>query len=320
MSSSLAADDVVRYFETLSNWGRWGKDDRLGTLNLITPESRRRAAALVQTGEVISLSRDIDPEDADPLGSGLAAVQRFMGIGEVEHHLGKGACRWDAVTEHVGIAAHGSNTHLDGLAHYSWEGKNYNGFDAGENTSLGGARKLSVHHASEGIVSRGVLLDICALHGVEWLEPGYAITPDDLVAAEEGQGVHVSAGDVLLVHTGNVAQTLAKRVPADQHPLARKQAGLGAACLPFLRERDVAVLGSDAIQDVQPSGFDTFDLFRPIHAVGLVALGLWLIDNMELTELAGKCALDQRWEFWFAMLPWRMVGVTSSATNPIAIF
>lgn len=318
MSGTPTAEEVVGYFDKLSNWGRWGEDDRLGTLNLITPEVRRRAASLVRTGEVLSLSRDIDPADPDPLGSGIAAVQRFMGIGEVSHHMGD-ACRFDAVTEHVQIAAHGSNTHLDGLAHYSWDGRNYNGFDVSENTSIGGARKLSVHHASDGIVSRGVLLDICALHGVEWLEPGRAISPDELVAAEERQGVTVEPGDVLLIHTGHVARTLAHG-PARGADGIHLHAGLGAACLPFLHERGVATLGSDAIQDVQPSGYPDFDLFRPVHAVALVALGLWLIDNMELTELARTCAAKERWSFFFTMLPWRMVGVTSSATNPLAMF
>ena len=318
MNATPTADEVYGYFDTLSNWGRWGDDDRLGTLNTITPDTRREAASLIRTGEVVSLSRDIDPANPDPLGSGLAVVQRFMGIGEVSHHTGKGVVRFDAVTEHVAIAAHGSNTHLDGLAHYSWDGKNYNGFDEAETNSIDGARKLSVHHASDGIVSRGVLLDICALHGVQWLEPGYAITPDDLTAAEKRQGVTVGPGDVLLIHTGHVARTLAEG-PVNGPSGMALHAGLNAACLPFLRERDVAALGSDAIQDVQPSGYDTFDLFRPIHTVGLVALGLWLIDNMELTGLARTCTAAGRWSFFFAMLPWRMVGVTSSATNPVAV-
>jgi kynurenine formamidase len=318
VSQVPAAEEVIGYFKSLSNWGRWGNDDRLGTLNLITPAVRRKAASLVRTGQVISLSRDIDPEDPDPLGSGIAVVQRFMGIGEVSHRAGKGACRFDAVTEFVSIAAHGSNTHLDGLAHYSWDGQNYNGFSVDETTSLGGAAKLSVHHASSGIVSRGVLLDICALHGVEWLAPGQAISPDELAAAEDRQGVTVEPGDVLLVHTGHVARILASG-PANGPGIA-PQAGLSAACLPFLRERDIAALGSDAIQDVQPSGFEALDLLRPVHAVGLVALGLWLIDNMELTELARACSAAGRWSFFFAMLPWRMAGVTSSATNPIAMF
>jgi kynurenine formamidase len=317
VSQTPSADEVIGYYKTLSNWGRWGDDDRLGTLNLITPEVRRRAGSLIQTGEVVSLSRDIDPENPDPLGSGIAVVQRFMGIGEVSHHFGKGVTRVDAVTDHVGISGHGSNTHLDGLAHYAWDGKNYNGFDFDESTSIGGAQKLSVHHASDGIVSRGVLLDICGLHGVEWLEPGQAIFPDELIAAQERQGVTVEPGDVLLVHTGHVARTLANG-PAKAQGIA-PQAGLSAACLPFLRERDVAALGSDAIQDVQPSGFETFDLFRPIHSIGLVALGLWLIDNVELTELVRTCTQAGRWSFFFAMLPWRMVGVTSSVTNPVAV-
>jgi kynurenine formamidase len=161
-----------------------------------------------------------------------------------------------------------------------------------------------------------VLLDLAGLHGVPWLDDGYPIMPDELAAAEERQGVTVRTGDALLIHTGHVARALQD----GERKTGSPQAGLHAACLPFLRERDVAVLGSDCIQDVQPSGFDTIDLFRPIHAVGLVAMGLWLIDNVELTELAARCASEQRWEFSFTMLPWRFVGVTACATNPVAVF
>lgn len=309
------ADEVIGYFDSLSNWGRWGADDRLGTLNLITPERRKDAAALVQTGEVVSLSRDIDPRNPDPLHSGLGVVQRYMELGEVKHHLGDGI-RFDGNSEYVGIVGHGSQTHLDGLAHYTWDGKNYNGFDADETSTVGGASKLSIHHASDGIITRGVLLDIAGLHGVPSLDAGYPIMPDELAAAEERQGITVRTGDALLIHTGHVARALQDVDRTTGSP----QAGLHAACLPFLRERDVAVLGSDCIQDVQPSGFDTIDLFRPIHAVGLVAMGLWLIDNVELTELARVCAERQRWEFSFTMLPWRFVGVTACATNPVAVF
>ncbi|MFJ8754943.1 cyclase family protein [Streptomyces sp. NPDC102441] len=308
------AEEVISYFDTLSNWGRWGDDDRLGTLNHITPSIRKGAAALVETGNVVSLSRDIDPRNADPLKSGLSVVQRYMALGEAKHHMGD-TVRFDGNSEYVGIVGHGSHTHLDGLAHYTWDGKNYNGYDADETDSIGGAQKLSIHHASDGIITRGVLLDIAALHGVQSLEPGHAIMPDELTAAEERQGVTVRAGDALIFHTGHVARALQDR----SREIGSPQAGLHAACLPYLRERDIAVLGSDCIQDVQPSGFDTFDLFRPIHVVSLVAMGLWLIDNMELTELAGTCAAENRWEFLFTMLPWRFVGVTASATNPVAV-
>jgi kynurenine formamidase len=312
MSDELTAEDVLGYFDGLSNWGRWGPDDRLGTLNHITDAVRAKAAALIRDGSVVSLSRDIDPLNPDPLRSGLAVVQRFMQIGEAKFHLGD-QVRFDGVTEYVGISCHGSNTHLDGLAHYSWDGKNYNGFDVNETSSIGGA-KLSVRDASDGIVSRGVLLDIAALHGVPWLEPGQSVMPADLIAAEERQGVTVRSGDVLLIRTGHVEREL-----AEGHDSKNRQAGLNAACLPFLRERDIAALGSDCIQDVQPAGFG-LDLFRPIHTVGLVALGLWLIDNMELAELSTVCAQRNQWEFFFAMLPWRFIGVTSSATNPVALF
>jgi kynurenine formamidase len=315
--TSPTEQDVRNYFETLSNWGRWGEDDRLGTLNLITSENRAAAATVVRDGDVVSLSRDMDPRDPDPLGRGTV-LQRFMELGEASHMFGD-TIKFDAVREYVGIVGHGSHTHLDGLAHFSWEGKNYNGFDAADTTSVGGATKLSVHQASEGIISRGVLLDIPAVKGIPWLDGGYAITPDDLAAAEQRQNVSVASGDVLLVHTGHFAR-LASLGADRPKGVNTAQSGLGAACLPFLRERDVAVLGCDGIQDVLPSGFDSPDLFMPIHAVTLVAMGLWLIDNVELTELAATCSAKQRWEFFFSMLPWRLVGVTSSATNPIAMF
>ena len=310
----LTDAEVLEYFNSLSNWGRWGEDDRTGTLNLITPAVRAAAGTLIDSGVPVSLSRTIDPADPDPLGSGLAVVQRFMGLNEVEHMKGE-PHRVEGHTEYVGISAHGSNTHIDGLAHYSFDGKNYNGFAASETTALAGAKKLSMKDAEHGMVTRGVLLDIAALHDVDWLPASHPIMPEDLDAAAERQGVEVRPGDALLFHTGNVARILANGPdPADMQP------GLHARCLPWLRAHDISVLGSDAIQDVQPSGLESFDLFRPIHTVGLVALGLWLIDNMELTELAAKCREFDRWEFFFAALPWRFAGVTSSASNPVAVF
>jgi kynurenine formamidase len=315
--AGLTAAGVEAYLSELSNWGRWGDDDRIGTLNLITDEVRLAAASTIQTGRAISLSRPIDPLDPDPLDSGFALVQRFMTLNEVTDHIGR-QLRYEAVTEYVGIAAHGSNTHVDGLAHYSWDGKNYNGFPTSDTNSLHGARSLSMEHAEHGFVTRGVLLDIAGLYGVNWLERGHAVTPDELLAAEKQQGVTVRPGDALLVHTGNAAAILSEG-PDGEGGLSARQAGLHASCLPFMRERDVAVLGNDGVQDVQPSGFG-LDFIRPIHTVAIVALGLWLIDNVDLTELTEACRDDKRWDFFFAALPWRMKGVTSSASNPVAIF
>lgn len=261
---TLTESDVEGFMDSLSNWGRWGPDDRLGTLNLITDDVRTAAELLIRSGQAVSLSYDIDPNSPDKLGSGLSRVQRFMGLHEARDHFEDRAVRFDAITEYVGIAAHGSTTHLDGLAPYSWDGKNYNGFPETDTTSGRGARSLSVHHAEQGIITRGVLLDIAALHGVSWLDRGHPVTPDELQAAEERQGVTARSGDALLVHTGNAAAILTDG-PDAIGPSAR-QAGLHASCLPFLKKRDVALLGNDGIQDVQPSGFG-LDLLRPIHAV-----------------------------------------------------
>ena len=314
--TGLTIAGVEAYLTSLSNWGRWGDDDRIGTINLITDEVRVAAASTIRSGRAVSLSRPIDALDPDPLDSGFALLQRFMTLNEVADHLGR-EMRYEAVTEYVGIGAHGSNTHVDGLAHYSWDGKNYNGFAKGDTNSLHGARSLSMDQAEHGFITRGVLLDIAALHGAAWLERGHAVTPDELLAAEKRQGVTVCPGDALLVHTGNAAAILSEG--PDGHGLSARQAGLHASCLPFLRERDVSVLGNDGVQDVQPSGFGE-DFIRPIHTVALVALGLWLIDNVNLTELVQVCLNENRWHFFFAALPWRMKGVTSSASNPVAVF
>ena len=314
--TGLTTAGIETYLTSLSNWGRWGDDDRIGTLNLITDEVRVAAASTIRTGRAVSLSRPIDALNPDPLDSGIALLQRFMTLNEYEDHLGS-QLRYEAVTEYVGIAAHGSNTHIDGLAHYSWDGKNYNGFAKSDTNSLMVRDRCRWIRPSTASSHAGCSLDIAALHGVAWLERGHAVTPDELLAAELRQGVTVRPGDALLVHTGNAAAILNEG--PDGEGLSARQAGLHASCLPFLRERDVAILGNDGIQDVQPSGFG-LDFLRPIHPVALVALGLWLIDNMNLTELAKACRDENRWDFFFAALPWRMKGVTSSASNPVAVF
>ncbi|BBC38477.1 hypothetical protein SGFS_097710 [Streptomyces graminofaciens] len=321
-TEAISTSTIEGFFTSLSNWGRWGQHDRRGTLNLITPEVRRAAAATVRTGQAVSLARDIDPRTPDPLHSGISKVERHTQVAEVEHHLGIKA-RWDGVAEHITIGPHGGNAHLDGLGHYQWDGRNYNGFDAGDSTETDGAVHLAMQHAADGIITRGVLLDIAALFEADHVERGYAIRPEDLLAAEKRQGVSVRAGDALLIHTGNAAAIL-KDGPLYRTdtpgPLDSVQTGLDASCLPWLKERDVAVMGTDGIHDVQPPQHEDFDFARPIHSVCLVAMGLWLMDNLDLTELARVSAAEQRWDFLFAALPWRFVGSTSSPLNPVAVF
>jgi kynurenine formamidase len=211
---------------------------------------------------------------------------------------------------------------LDGLAHFSWDGKSYNGSDVSDVRTVGGATTLSMHHAAQGIITRGVLLDIPALLGMPWLNPGYAVSPDELAAAEKLQGVTVRSGDALFVRTGNFERiaALGHQRDASGGVLSEHVAGVSSATLPLLRERDVALLSTDGQQDVSPAESDNHDLRMPIHVVGLIALGLWLLDNADLTELAGTCQAKNRWEFLLCLAPWRMIGVTSSALNPVAVF
>lgn len=306
-------DQVVSYFKELSNWGRWGEQDRLGTLNLITPDVRRRAVGLVRDGISVSLAADMDAADPDPLHLGTV-LQRYMQL-DVSGELGEKSVKMKGYREYIGVIPHGSHTHLDGLGHVSWDGKMYNNFSADSIDTINGSTELSMHVAETGFITRGVLLDIPAFRGVPWLEPGDAIGPDELDAAEKEQGLTVGTADALLVYTGNFERTAAGGLDSRGHT-----PGLSAACLPWLRQRDISMIGGDQINDVIPSGYDDPDLRAPIHSGALIMIGLWLLDNARLGDLAKACRTRSRWEFLFTMLPWRMVGVTSSPVNPVATF
>jgi kynurenine formamidase len=299
---------VDKLLSSLSNWGRWGEDDQLGTLNHITPESRLAALRAVQTGETVSCSRDISPrhskENPSPLlhhmiVSGEAAPDEGLGI----------AADW------LGLAFHGySVTHLDSLSHLFWNKRSYNGRPASDVSTVSGAATGSVEVARHGVVTRGVLLDLAGARGEEWLEPGEALTPADLERAEQEQGVTVGAGDVLLVRTGRDARRAAK---GPVHPDHEGAPGLHYSCLPYLHERQIAVLGSDAANDVLPSHVSGFEM--PVHTVGIVAMGLWLLDNAYLEDLGRRCRERASWEFLVALAPLLLKRSTGSPVNPIAV-
>jgi kynurenine formamidase len=167
---------------------------------------------------------------------------------------------------------------------------------------------------SEGIVSRGILVDVPAARGVDWLEPGDGVGPDDLDAAEAHHGVRVESGDVVLLRTGYGR----RKREVGPIPMHEGQAGWHAAALPWLHERGVAAIGCDTAQDVVPSGYAQMPL--PVHIVGMVAMGLCLIDNCDLEELAATCARLSRYEFLFTLAPLRLTGGTGSPANPLATF
>jgi kynurenine formamidase len=293
--------DVLAFHQSLSNWGRWGEDDQLGVLNLITPEVTAAAAATVRTGRTVSCARALDTRPAADNPSPVA------------HHM-TGTFTEGYGADYVALAPHGfATSHIDALSHIFHEGKLFNGYDA-ETVTAHGATRLGIHRLAAGIVTRGVLLDIPALRGADALEPGEAIFPEDLEDAEARAGLTVRPGDALFVRTGRWRWR-------DEHgpwDLGRLAAGLDASCLPWLHARDVATLGSDGVSDVAPSRVDGVPM--PIHTVAIVALGLHLMDNLDFDALSVACAETGRWEFLVTVAPLVLRRGTASPVNPIAVF
>jgi kynurenine formamidase len=308
MAVTYTTTQIADLLESVSNWGRWGKDDQRGALNYITNEKRAAAARLVQTGETISLSL---PLATRPASDNPTPVTHLMiRSGNVGHPLGSWGC-----ADYFAIEPHGlATTHLDALCHHFYRGKMYNDFDHTE-VDFQGAHKCAIDVARMGVISRGVLLDIPKIRHTEWVEPGDAIYPEDLEAAERDHRVQVAEGDVLLVRTGRFKLRRAKGVRA----ILSSMPGLHASCLKWLFDRKVAVLGSDAVSDVLPTTYDP-PLKMPIHTGTLVMMGVHLLDNADLETLAEKCALDSRYAFMFNLLPLVLERGTGSPANPIALF
>ncbi|WP_156749649.1 cyclase family protein [Mycobacterium sp. E1747] len=318
MRNAPEEEEMLKWFDTLSNWGRWGEDDRLGTLNHITAEKRVAAAQLVQDGESVSCSWDIRT-GRQP--GAIVESQRYMiatGLGlEDEGRRGLlGPGRAGGAQEYIGMVFHGLDiTHLDSLAHVFWNGQMYNGVPASLVSDRHGALKHDVLAVANGVTSRGVLLDIAKLRGTDVLDADDHIYPEDLEAAEEAAGVRLEPGDVLLVRTGEGAARIAEK---KEYNANKPRSGFQAACLPWMHERGLAIVGSDVTNDASPTGYR--ELHMPIHMIGLVAMGLWLLDNCQLEDLAAACEQRQRWEFQFMLAPIRFQGVTGSPVNPLAVF
>ncbi|HEY2991789.1 MAG TPA: cyclase family protein [Methylomirabilota bacterium] len=306
--------DVLKMLDSLSNWGRWGADDQLGTVNFITPAQRKRAASLVSEGVSVSCSR---PITTDITADTTVQPMRFMvdsGEGRDTAGLERNLQRRGAA-EFIGMVFHGYTiTHVDTPAHYFWNGRMYNGRSCNLITSREGAQVEAVDLLRDGIVTRGVLLDVAAQKG-RWLESGEGVLPEDLEAAEKAQGVRVEPGDVLLVRTGYYAR---RRAEGPRSPMKDGTPAVHVASLPWIRERSVAMLGTDTHNDVTPLPYPKIG--NALHVVSLVAMGMWLIDNGNLEELAQACAKYRRWQFMLTVAPLVLERVTGSPVNPIAVF
>ena len=306
MTSTIPSEkEVLGYFNSLSNWGRWGNDDQLGTLNLLTQESAHRGFSTITNNVTVSCARTLDFE---PSLDAPTPPLHFM------THSGEGVNPSVAV-DFFGMVFHGSTiTHMDSLAHFFWDGHMYNGRPAHLISTNEGATVESIELAGGGIVTRGILVDAPLIRDVRWLEYGEGVMPEDILEAEARQGFSIQEGDVLLVRTGQLTR---RKVEGPVAPGSGSTA-CQAACLPLFRERGIAILGTDTGNDVNPTGYPS--LTNPIHQVGIVAMGLWILDNANLDVLAEECKKQDRYEFLIMIAPLKLSRTTGSPVNPIAVF
>ena len=304
---NLSSTEFRELFDAVCTWGHWGEEDERGALNYLTAEQVRSAGGLVRTGETISLSL--------PLNTTIGVDNPVP----VDHHMtmlsdedvGSGTLRF--AKDYVGADYHNpSHSHIDAFCHVSLGGVLYNNKPAASVTSEGAAVD-AIDVLKNGLVGRGVLLDVPRFRGVSWLEPGEHVFTEDLEGAEREEGLAVEEGDILLIRTGQAKRQL-DLGSWDTHTAA---AGLHPTVAPFLAERRIAALGSDSNNDTAPSTTEGIDF--PIHALALNAMGVHLLDYLQLEDLAVACERDQRWQFMFTASPLRLIGGTGSPINPIAI-
>ena len=297
--------EVIGYFKELSNWGRWGQGDELGTLNLVTKDKRRSAISLVREGELVSLSRRLvfNPVPGPPEAR-ITPLHMLSVSGHDAPEVGLGH-----VSDWIGIPIHGRYiTHIDSPAHILWNARVYGDRPANLISASEGASICSVEVAAQGLLSRGLLLDIPSVRGVEFMVGNDGVSRKDLEMAEEQAGARTEPGDFVYVRTGYGMH----RANRGGFP------GLTASCLPWLRERDAAIIATDVALDASAFGYPTLPM--PVHAVGLVAMGLWVIDNCDFESLVASCQRYNRWTFLTAIAPLALVGASGSPVNPIAVF
>ena len=304
--------DLEAMYESLKNWGRWGDADEAGALNHLTPAHRLAAMGLVVDGLTVSLAHDFPVAPSAEVPS--PAHHHMLAAGDARENTGLPG--YEASRDFISTEVHGLGiTHIDALCHMFVQGQMYNGVPASEVRSDGAARN-TIMTLADGLVGRGVLLDIAGARGVPFLEHGAIITLADLAAAEEAEGVEVGAGDVLLIAGGRDA--LRADRGGSLNPGVDGMAGLHPECLPWLRDRGVALLGSDGISDPIPGlGIPSWPF--PVHQIGITGIGLHLIDNMALGALAAACAERRRWAFLFTVAPLRIAGGTGCPVNPVAV-
>lgn len=292
------ADEFDRLFQQVKNWGRWGADDQLGSVNLITTATRKRALSLARTGQTVSLVHNPITDKSDDNTSPF------------EHTMNPGF-----TTDTYKVNYHGySHSHIDALCHILYKDQTYNGYARAVVNTDQGCTKLGIENLKQGLITRGVLIDIPRLKGVPYLEPGTAVYQEDVEAWEKMSGVKIASGDAILLRTGRWA----RREKAGPWAVGRSAAGFHASIIPFIKARGVAIVGSDDAAEVTPTLVTGVPL--PVHTLLITALGINILDNQDLETLAGIAAKLKRWEFMITINPLPVTGGTGSPMNTLAMF
>jgi kynurenine formamidase len=311
-------DDVVKLETTLSNWGRWGADDERGTLNLITVEKTKQAARLIKDGVVASLQHFANLDKA---------IDDFQ-FGDTKHGMwnptGRGydPTQGGAAIDTIFFGTHdGTLSHMDALCHYSIEkngkGVVFNGHPSGYSDA--GCAANSMDRMGQPFATRAILVDMPLLRKVKYLEPRTPIYPSDLEEWEKFANVKIGSGDAVLIRTGRWALR-AEKGPWNS---AREAAGLHVSVMPWLKQRDIALLGSDAVNDVQPSGVvggSGEAAGRPVHTLSIAIMGTPLIDNGYFEDMAREAASRKRWDAFMTVVPNRIEHGTASPFNAVVVF
>jgi len=304
---TLSEAEFRAVYQRLRRTSAQGAADRRGTLNNISAADLVAAASDVRTGRTVSLAAPIDSH-ATPDNPAPAVHQMTHWADD------PGAAGLSFATDRLAMNVHGNaDSHMDALCHVIFDGELYNGIPAGSVT-MAGAAELSIDAAGQGIAGRGLLLDIPRLRGVPWLEPGEHVTADDLLAAESAVSDRIGQGDLLFLRVGHRA----RRRSLGPWNAAEARAGLHPAAVELLAERQVAVLGSDGNNDTAPSAAEGVDF--PVHVLAINAMGLYLLDYLDLDPLAQACEEMGRWSFLSVVAPLRLLAGTGSPVNPIAVF
>jgi kynurenine formamidase len=294
---SVTEAEFRELFSTVSNWGRWDDGGERGALNNLTADRVAAAARLVDRGVTVTLSQPLHTE---------ARVDVPV---PADHHMTLrtdddiGSSPLQFAKDYIGVDYHNEgHTHIDAFCHVAFDGAIFDGSPG------------TIDVLKDGLVGRGVLLDVPRVRGVPWLEPGDQVFGEDLEAAERDQGVRVGTGDILLVRTGHARRQA--ELPA--WDTGKRKAGLHPTTALFLAEREVAALGSDGNNDAAPS--TTEGIGFPIHVLAVNAMGIHLLDYLQFEDLIRRCEAEGRWEFLLVVAPLRVHGGTGSPVNPIAIF